>query len=349
MAQIFRLDNPLLGRGLRLSQRLCYLGAMLHFFSGIPRLVFLAAPLAYLVFGRHVFNALPLAAVAYGVPHLIHSTACNARIHGRYRHSFWSEVYESCLAWYIAVPTAVALLAPRAGRFNVTAKGGRIDAPFFDARIARPALVLAAMNLAALVAGAWKLVTGNGEVDSLAINLTWTLHNLVILSAAVAVACERPQARESQRVPVRLPAMLRFADGRTGRGETVDLGREGAGLTLASPVGLSPRQRVWLSIFALGEERPLPAEVLGHDGAIVRVRFVALTLEEQAHLVRVLFSRADAWIGWTRGHRREHPLRTLGAIARHGAAGIGRAVALSFRAPAAPLPLRSMRPVRRAS
>src|SRR5439155_9154509 len=90
MAQIFRVDNPLLGRGLGLSQRLCYLGAMLHFFSGIPRLIFLAAPVAYLVFGRHVFNALPLAAVAYGLPHLIHSTACNARIHGRHRHSFWS-------------------------------------------------------------------------------------------------------------------------------------------------------------------------------------------------------------------------------------------------------------------
>jgi cellulose synthase/poly-beta-1,6-N-acetylglucosamine synthase-like glycosyltransferase len=36
MAQIFRLDNPLTGRGLRLLQRLCYSNAMLHFFSGVP-------------------------------------------------------------------------------------------------------------------------------------------------------------------------------------------------------------------------------------------------------------------------------------------------------------------------
>jgi cellulose synthase (UDP-forming) len=348
MAQIFRVDNPLLGRGLGLSQRLCYLAAMLHFFSGIPRLVFLAAPVAYLVFGRHVFNALPLAALAYGLPHLIHSTACNARIHGRHRYSFWSEVYETCLAWYVAVPTTVALLAPRAGRFNVTAKGGRIGAPFFDARIARPALVLAAMNVAALLGGVWKLVSGGGEVDSLAINLTWAVHNLVILSAAIAVACERPQARESQRVRVRLPAMLRFADGRTARGETVDLGRDGASIALASPSPLSRQQRVWVSIFSFGEERPLPAAVLGHDGASVRVRFVGLTLEEEAHLVRVLFSRADAWIG-SRRHRREHPLRTLAGIARHGAAGIARAVALSWRPPPVLLPPRAMPPVRRAS
>ena len=51
MTQIFRIDNPLLGRGLKIGQRLCYLNAMMHFFYGIPRLVFLTAPLSYLFFG----------------------------------------------------------------------------------------------------------------------------------------------------------------------------------------------------------------------------------------------------------------------------------------------------------
>ncbi|MCJ9714024.1 glycosyltransferase, partial [Bordetella hinzii] len=48
MAQIIRINNPLLGKGLKLGQRLCYLSAMLHFFFGLPRVVFLTAPLAYL-------------------------------------------------------------------------------------------------------------------------------------------------------------------------------------------------------------------------------------------------------------------------------------------------------------
>src|SRR5207248_7477688 len=171
MAQIFRVDNPMFGRGLKLSQRLSYFAAMLHFFSGVPQLVFLLAPVGYLVFGWHIFNALPLAAVAYGLPHLVHSTACNARIHGKFRHSFWSEVYETCLACYISIPTTLALLAPRTGRFNVTPKGARVDAPYFDARVARPYLVLAAVNAAALTAGIWKLWDGSSDVDSLAINL----------------------------------------------------------------------------------------------------------------------------------------------------------------------------------
>ena len=336
MAQIFRVDNPLLGRGLSLSQRLSYLAAMLHFFSGIPRLVFLLAPVAYLVFGWHIFNALPLAAVAYGLPHLIHSTACNARIHGRFRHSFWSEVYETCLASYTAIPTTLALIAPRTGRFNVTAKGGRVDAPYFDLRIALPYLLLAVVNLAALAAGAWKLRTGQGDLDSLAINAAWALHNLIILGAAVGAACERPQVRAAQRVPARLPAMLRFSDGTTAAAETRDLGRDGASITLRAPATLSRREQLWLSLFFFDEEQPLPAEVLESGGRSARVRFTALSLEQEAHLVRAIFSRADAWLGWSERHRRDRPLLTLLQIARHGVAGVGRALALPLRPRALP-------------
>jgi cellulose synthase (UDP-forming) len=339
MAQIFRLDNPLLGRGLTLSQRLCYLAATLHFFSGVPRLVFLAAPVAYLVFGRHVFNALPLAAVAYGLPHLAHSIATNARIHGRFRHSFWSEVYETALAAYISIPTTLALIAPRAGRFNVTAKGGRIEAPFFDARIARPYLALALVNLAALAAGAFRLWNDVGELDALAINVAWVLHNLLILGATLAAACERPQLRASPRVAVRLPAMLRVGGGgRTIRAETLDLSRGGARIAAAARARLARGERVWLSVFSFEEEHPLPAEVVEADAATVRLRFTVLSPEEEAHLVATIFSRADAWLGRSDGCGPDQPLLTVARIAWHGLAGVARIAASGWR--------RSPRPAR---
>ncbi|XHI63619.1 Cellulose synthase catalytic subunit [UDP-forming] [Xanthomonas euvesicatoria] len=71
MAQIARIDNPLLGRGLKLSQRLCYLNAMLHFFYGLPRIIYLTAPLAYLFFGAHVIQASALMILAYALPHIL--------------------------------------------------------------------------------------------------------------------------------------------------------------------------------------------------------------------------------------------------------------------------------------
>lgn len=57
MVQIFRLDNPLTGKGLKFAQRLCYVNAMFHFLSGIPRLIFLTAPLAFLLLHAYIIYA----------------------------------------------------------------------------------------------------------------------------------------------------------------------------------------------------------------------------------------------------------------------------------------------------
>src|SRR3546814_17421596 len=79
MTQIFRLDNPLLGRGLKLPQRLCYLNAMFHFFFALPRFVFLTAPLAYLLFKQNILGASALGVLAYAGPHPVHAVVPNPR------------------------------------------------------------------------------------------------------------------------------------------------------------------------------------------------------------------------------------------------------------------------------
>jgi hypothetical protein len=167
-----------------------------------------------------------------------------------------------------------------------------------------------------------------------------------LLAAVIAAACERPQVRAAQRVPARLPAMVRFSDGTTAAAETRDLGRDGASIALRGPVHMSAREKVWLSLFCFDAEQPLPAEILDCGGRSARIRFTPLSLEQEAHLVRAIFSRADAWLGWTDGHRRDRPLLTLLSIARHGVAGVARALALSVRPRPRALPARVPVPVR---
>ena len=81
MAQIFRIDNPFLGRA-GLIQRICYGNAMLHFFYGIPRLVFLTIPLAYLFFHLYFINASALALASYVIPYLVLANVANSRMQG---------------------------------------------------------------------------------------------------------------------------------------------------------------------------------------------------------------------------------------------------------------------------
>ncbi|MFL5261445.1 MAG: UDP-forming cellulose synthase catalytic subunit [Anaeromyxobacteraceae bacterium] len=324
MAQIFRVDNPLLGRGLTVPQRLCYLAAMLHFFSGVPRLVFLVAPLWYLFFELHVFNALPLAALAYALPHISHATATNSRIQGRFRHSFWSEVYETCLAFYIAVPTTVALLDPKAGSFNVTAKGGKVDRSYFDWRIAQPMLVLAALQVAGIAAGAWRLSAGRGRVDAIVVNMVWSVHSLVIVAATLAVAYEQRQVRAAPRVAAKLAAIVQLASGHTIAAQSLDLSRSGARLAASTERPLAAGERVWVSFIGMGDELPVPAEVVAREDGQLRVKWGALALEEELAVVAAVFGRADAWTRWRDGRGEDHPVRSLREVAAHGLAGVWR-------------------------
>ena len=60
---------------------------MTHFLYALPRLIFLTAPLIYLVFGHVNIPGYWAAILAYAFPHLVLSNIANSRIQGQHRHS----------------------------------------------------------------------------------------------------------------------------------------------------------------------------------------------------------------------------------------------------------------------
>ena len=294
MGQIFRVDNPMLGRGLSFGQRLCYLNAMLHFFYGLPRLVFLTAPLAYLLFGAHVFDASAEMIFVYALPHVVLASLTNSRIQGRFRHSFWNEVYETVLAWYILRPVMWALISPKSGKFNVTVKGGLIREGFYDWQMAKPYLVLLAANALGLVAGLIELVFREGTAGTVLINLTWVVYNIIICSASADVANEARQVRATSRVTAELPATLTLRNGRTIVCKTSDFSQHGVGLTLPKGVTATVGEEVMVSIFRGDDEGVFPATITSAN-RFVGTKFNDLTIAQQLKLTQVTFARADNW------------------------------------------------------
>ena len=330
MAQICRVDNPLFGPGLKLGQRLCYFNAMLHFFYGLPRLVFLTAPLAYLFFSAHVFQATAAMITAYALPHLMHASITNSRIQGRFRYSFWNEVYESVLAWYIMRPVLVAFVNPKLGKFNVTAKGGVIEQSYFDWSIARPYLILLLLNLLGFVVGIWRMVAvgPSSEVFStLVINMVWTAYNIILTSASLAVASETRQLRSTPRVTAALPAALRFADGKTLVCETDDFSQSGVGLRVPNELQLETGSEVHVSLFRSDEEGTFPAQVTFSGGGRLGLRFEGLSLQQQADIARLTFGRADAWIDFWGNRQHDKPLTSLKSVMVIGVRGLGQLAA----------------------
>ena len=78
MIQILRIENPLFAPNLTLAQRLCYFNAMTHFLYALPRLIFLTAPLIYLIFGFTNVPGYWIAILAYALPHLTLSSVTNS-------------------------------------------------------------------------------------------------------------------------------------------------------------------------------------------------------------------------------------------------------------------------------
>lgn len=213
MVQIFRLDNPLFGKGLTIPQRLCFLNAMIHFLHGLPRIIFLIAPLPFLFANIYVIYASAIAIFVYLIPHMVHSTMTTYMIHRGYRFPFISALYETILSWYIFVPTLVALIAPHKGKFNVTAKGGVIDKEYLDWAVARPYFYLLLLNLAGFFIGLYRMVGASAyEVLMLLINLGWIIYNLIILFAAMAVTVESVQKRKFPRVSFTAPVHLQVGE-----------------------------------------------------------------------------------------------------------------------------------------
>src|ERR1700730_7819457 len=230
MIQIMRIDNPLFARGLSPAQRLCYFNAMTHFLYALPRLIFLTAPLIYLIFGHVNIPGYWAAILAYAFPHLVLSNITNSRIQGAHRHSFWNEIYETVLSPYIFFPTVFALINPKFGSFNVTAKGGVVNRKFFDARIAQPFLFMIAMNVVGALCAIPRLFRFPGatsafplnlfarmydgnHVGTIVVNLIWVCFNLIILGVATSVAWESRQRRQTVRLAMTVPADVQLPNG----------------------------------------------------------------------------------------------------------------------------------------
>jgi cellulose synthase (UDP-forming) len=322
MAQIFRTDNPFTGKGLTLMQRVCYSNAMLHFFYGLPRMIFLLSPLSYLFFEAHIIHASALAIAAYVLPHLFHANMTNSRMQGEHRHSFWAELYEATLAWYIFRPTLVALINPKLGTFNVTSKGGLVEEEYFDWQISAPYLIMLMLNIVGLLIGVVRLFWWNAfEADTVVLNLLWTIYNLVILGATVAVATETKQIRQNHRVVCNQKAMLKLSGGKSFVCSASDYSEGGLGLVMPAPGIIPLHSEVNVSLFVSGRECVFPAKVVFCKEAEVGIEFKELNLQQQMDLVQCTLARADAWLDWSENRAIDHPLNGMKDIFFHSMKG----------------------------
>jgi len=230
MVQILLLKNPLFRPGLAWHQRLGYINSSLFWFFPFARLVFVLAPLCYLLLGMSVYNANLTEVLIYTVPHMIAVFYVSDILFGRVRWPFISELYEILQSFFTGRALWEVVRNPRKPSFVVTPKGKTLESDFVSPYV-RPFYVLLFLVILGVIFGLWRYSVVEIDRDLTIVAFVWNLFNLMILLGSLGALLEQRQRRSAPRMPARYKGTL------TARGQTipcliVDLSQGGARISL---------------------------------------------------------------------------------------------------------------------
>ncbi|MGF1734699.1 UDP-forming cellulose synthase catalytic subunit [Photobacterium satsumensis] len=295
MLQILMLNNPLLKRGLTFPQKLCYLNSTLFWFFPIFRVIYLIAPLCYLLFDLQIFVGNANDFIAYAVPHLVISILVTQHLFGKNRNTLFSEFYETILAIFLAIPVLSAIINPRRPSFAVTPKGETTNhthfSPLMPVIIVTTAIIGFAEGL-----GIYRFYHYSAEQGQLAVVLVFNTFNLIMCLVCLGALVERKQRRAEPRSACRNTGVVTVGNS-TAQANINDTSMNGAHLTIKSlKHSLSPSDIIELTCFV---EQPSPTETrkkkVKPQRIALRIRHVNYLSNSQTANCEVLESSTRAW------------------------------------------------------
>ncbi|MBB5750558.1 glycosyltransferase family 2 protein [Micrococcus sp. TA1] len=186
--QVMLRENPLVQRNLSWGQRLMYLGTMWTYLSGFATVVYLAAPIIFLVLGVLPVTAFSADFFLRFIPFIVVNQLLFLVV-ARGVPTWRGQQYSLALfpTWIKACTTAARnVWFGRPLGFAVTPKVRQDGGPAWH--LIRPQLVAMALLAIALVVGAVRLATGLNEPVGTLVNVVWVVFDLVVMSVLVRAA-----------------------------------------------------------------------------------------------------------------------------------------------------------------
>ncbi len=300
MVQILFFDNPIWTKGLRLGQRLCYFAGIWHFFQGFPRIVFLMAPLGFLLFSLKPVDAGFLEVFVFYAPSFVALVLGYSVVSRGLRQSFWSEVYETAICMYLFKTNMATLLSPKRAKFLVTPKESLNEGLAFHWRVVMPQILIGLFIVFGMGVAVFRAFYTPDQLGGIVTNVFWSVYNLVLIVGAIYVAQERPQFRLSPRIFRDVRCELKLLDDTIAVGCTTNISESGLAIVFDEPIPLSGTLSLklldWdineLSVFQVQAVRS-SADESGRLYASFRI--VNRTEQQHQQLVRHMFGNAAVW------------------------------------------------------
>jgi cellulose synthase (UDP-forming) len=327
MVQLLRLKHPLRLPGLTPAQRLCYLQACLHWLFGPARVVFLAAPLLFLIAGLKVYNASLEQVLAYTLPHLAAAHLVANHLYGERRHPFFSELFETIQGVFLAPAVLAALTDPRRPKFRVTPKTAELDRDRLSP-LAAPFYALFLLALAAVPLGLQRLSGRPLEFDAALICLAWNGFNLILILCCLGVVWNRRQLRRAHRHPTREPVILKRESGAYLPARLINLSLTGVAVAFAAEQGVADARLVMEAVDSDGRTTRLPLRVRRRE-AVAGEWVLGCDFEGAAERLEQIIgfvygdSRRYRYFAEAGGRKPAHALKALALLIAAGLRGAG--------------------------
>ncbi|NJL48016.1 MAG: glycosyltransferase, partial [Leptolyngbyaceae cyanobacterium SM2_5_2] len=192
--------NPLTIPGLTPLQRLGHLEGLMHWFSSIPRIIFLLMPLAY-----SFLNVIPIQATTseilyFFLPYYLVQLTVFGWLNDRSRSALLSDIYSLVLVFPLAVTVIQAMISPFSKGFKVTPKGTSSQQFQFNWRLGWPLVILFGLtalslwrNLGLCLAAGWGSDYYTVHAKGLALGWIWSAYNLAMLGIALLILLDVPR------------------------------------------------------------------------------------------------------------------------------------------------------------
>lgn len=316
--------NPLTIQGLKPLQRLAHLEGLLHWFTSISRVGFLIIPLAYSFLGVIPMRATEGELMYFFLPYYVMQLSVFAWLNYHSRSAILSDIYSLVLAIPLAFTVIQVMLNPFSKGFSVTPKGTSSSRYNFNWRLGLPLIgvfVLTAISLwrnlgMCMIKGGWATAPSDPvealaraeSIKGLGIGWLWSGYNLLMLSIAILILLDVPKPDFYDWFDLRRTVNLHIPMPYTPRNEPnvfwgiTTMMSEGGVEVALTQAGFPP--------LAEGETLPVTLHLLEEDltlqgvatrtgsqdeFATVRLKFVALNLEQHRQLVQILFCRPGQW------------------------------------------------------
>jgi cellulose synthase (UDP-forming) len=306
MMQILRYKFPPFKRGLKLSQRLCYMSSSMFWLFPFSRFCFLISPLCYLFFSLEIFTASGGEFFAYTFTYMMVNFMMQNYLYGRYRWPWISDLYEYVQTIYL-LPAVLSVIAnPSKPTFKVTSKNETMD----ESRVSElgtPYFIIFGILLLGVVATGVRVWAEPYKADLTLVTGAWNVLNLIIAGCALGVVSERATRRQSHRVRVERPCRFVMGD------EVIDAVLRDVsvgGARLHVPPSVEPRLKkgaagtLEFQPFANLPIQYLPVEIrkvgMDDEGLLLGCRFMIERAEHRKMIADLVFANADQWSDFQR-------------------------------------------------